>query len=85
MIRFDLHIKSGTGGYYDYDSCDLILKSEVHTKCLPRIGETISYMSNGFARKFLVTGIEHTILNSKNEIGNIAVYCIPVDGKPYDA
>lgn len=85
MIRFDLHIKSGTGGHCDYDGCDLILKSEIHTKCLPRIGETISYMSNGgYAREFLVTGIDHSILNSKNEIGSIVVYCVPIDGRSYD-
>lgn len=38
--KYDVKIKSGTGQYYDYDNCDLLLK-RCETHFLPRIGETI--------------------------------------------
>ena len=64
--KYDVKIKSGTGQYYDYDNCDLLLK-RCETHFLPRI----QYYS------FLVRDIEYWINEDKS---GIYVYVIPLDG-----
>lgn len=41
MYKYNINIKSGTSGWYDYDSCDYSF-GEFETQFIPRIGETIS-------------------------------------------
>lgn len=41
-MNMSILIKSGTGGHYDYDGCDLLIKKiDIKDFPIPRIGETI--------------------------------------------
>lgn len=80
MIEFSLSMKSGTGGYEDYDNCDLILKSVMLTETLPRTGETIQCKVKDSYRTFLIQEIRH-IFND-NKCDRTVLYCVPIDGKP---
>lgn len=92
MVTFNLHVKSGTGGYSDYDACDLSIFREIEAETLPRIGEKISFIQKVkeqyVTRFFLVTDINYHIgyicndNRSNVNISNITVCGIPVDGKP---
>ena len=69
-------VKSGTGGYYDSDGCDLCFRNvTTDESILPRIGDRISHAG----RKYIVIEVEHVIdlFDYKHNI-----YCIPIDGKP---
>ena len=69
-------VKSGTGGYYDSDGCDLCLRIvATDDPILPRIGDHISHAN----RKYIVIEVEHDIglFEYKHNI-----YCVPIDGKP---
>lgn len=78
--KYDVKIKSGTGQYYDYDNCDLLLK-RCETHFLPRKGETIQINLSKEKRiqyySFLVRDIEYWINEDKS---GIYVYVIPLDG-----
>ena len=72
-------VKSGTGGYYDSDGCDLLIcKQTMDEPILPRIGDHLSY----YGRKFVVIEVEH-VLDAFDYMHNI--YCVPIDGGPADA
>lgn len=79
MIKFCLSIKNGTGGYEDYDNCDLILEPSMFSEVLPRIGETIRCKIDNSYRVFWVKEVEHCF--DKNNGVRIVLYCVPIDGK----
>lgn len=85
--KYKIKIKSGTGQYYDYDNCDLLLK-ECETPFLPRVGEIIQINFNDEINpttgkkciryyNFLVRDIQYWISEDRN---GIDVYVVPIDG-----
>lgn len=89
MYKYNINIKSGTGGWYDYDGCDYSF-GEFKTQFIPRIGETISInletdKVNPNTKKplfryynFLVRDVVHWISN--NGSSGTTVYVIATDG-----
>lgn len=89
MHKYNINIKSGTSGWYDYDGCDYSF-GEFETKFIPRIGETISISLeteklNPKTNKpifnyynFLVRDVVHWIGN--NGSFGTTVYVIAIDG-----
>ena len=88
MVTFNLHVKNGTGGYSDYDACDLRLLGDITAEAIPRIGEKIVFpqKSKGVnvMRTFIVTDVSHNISVSYplKKVSDITVYIVPVDGMP---
>lgn len=85
--KYKIKIKSGTGQYYDYGNCDLLLK-ECETPFLPRVGEIIQINFNDEINpttgkkciryyNFLVRDIQYWISEDRN---GIDVYVVPIDG-----
>lgn len=88
-MNISINIKSGTGGYYDYDSCDLCIKEIKDDNFpIPRIGESIDILEkNDAERKFqngkflkelhqyLVTDV-HYWMNENNY--GVTVYVVPI-------
>lgn len=85
--KYKIKIKSGTGQYYDYGNCDLLLK-ECETPFLPRVGEIIQINFNDEVNpttgkkciryyNFLVRDIQYWISEDRN---GIDVYVVPIDG-----
>ena len=84
-----INIKSGTGGYYDYDGCDLCLKKiENENFPIPRIGESIDILEDNDKKKtnsrgdvfkiyhqYLVSDIRYWI--SDNSYG-VTIYVLPI-------
>lgn len=84
-----INIKSGTGGYYDYDGCDLCLKKiENENFPIPRIGESIDILEDNDKKKtnssgdifkiyhqYLVNDIRYWI--SDNSYG-ATIYVLPI-------
>lgn len=75
MYKYDLSIKSGTGGWFDEDGCDSCI-AELETDFIPRIGETIQIDNNNVYKKYLIRDVEYWY-RSKERNG-ITVYVIPI-------
>ena len=46
-MNISINVKSGTGGYYDYDGCDYCIKEiEDSNFPIPRIGESIEILED---------------------------------------
>ena len=90
MKNISILVKSGTGGYYDYDNCDLRLKTiEYDDFTIPRIGETIRILEDNDSgriseitkepvqemHKYLVRDIEHWIADENH---GIDIYVVPI-------
>ena len=84
-----VYVKSGTGGYFDYDGCDLLVK-EISTDIIPvpRIGETLDIWENNDDENtdskgeilkeyhnYLVTDVCYWV---QDNCGAIAVYVVPI-------
>lgn len=75
-----INIKSGTGGYYNYDGCDLCLR-EIKNKDfpIPRIGESIDILENDDNLKeyhqYLVSDVRYWIAD--NSYG-VTIYVLPI-------
>ena len=88
-MNMTINIKSGTGGYYDYDGCDLCVKEiTCENFPIPRIGESIEVSedndknqinSKGKILKefhqYLVNDVRYWI--SDNNYG-VTVYVVPI-------
>lgn len=88
-MNISINIKSGTGGYYDYDGCDLCLKEMTHENFpIPRIGETIDILEDNdnkttnsrgevlkVLHQYLVNDVNYWI--SDNAYG-VTIYVVPI-------
>ena len=88
-MNISINIKSGTGGYYDYDGCDLCIKEIKNDKFpIPRIGESIDICEENDEKRtnskgkilneyhqYLVTDVHYWI--SDNAYG-VVVYVVPI-------
>lgn len=99
MYTYNINVKEGTGGYFDYDNCDFTF-GEYTTPFLPRIGETIqlarqSKKVNPVTGKpflqyidLLVRDVNYYIIN--NDKNGITLYVTPIanddiyDMQPYE-
>lgn len=85
MYKYNVSLKSGTGGYFDEDDCDCLVK-KITTPFLPRIGETISIMvpikdnCKGY-QNFLVQDIKYWYFDEAEN--GITVYVIPINTLVY--
>jgi hypothetical protein len=64
-MQFNVYIKAGTCGYDDYDSCDMMLQSNIATDQLPNKYDNILLYSNGGYTKYLVTDVCRTFYEDK--------------------
>ena len=88
-MYISINIKSGTGGYYDYDGCDLCIKEiEYENFPIPRVGESIDILEDNDEKKtsskgkvlkelhkYLVNDICYWIVD--NDYG-VTVYVVPI-------
>lgn len=89
-----VYVKSGTGGYFDCDGCDLLVK-EISTDVIPvpRIGETLDIREDNDGKKtnargeilkeyhhYLVTDVRYWIHDNFGgiSVGGISVYVVPI-------
>lgn len=78
-MRIQFSVKSNTGGHFDYDDCDLLLK-EINSDIIPRIGETVKlYEINEAGGKeihdYLVREVQYLI---DDDYCEATVYVIPI-------
>lgn len=92
-MNISIKIKSGTGGYFDYDGCPYLIKTiKVPNFPIPRIGETLElYEPNDDGKQnrtgqtlceyhqYLVTDVRYWI-NDDNNFGT-DVYVVPIGRK----
>lgn len=88
-MNIEILVKSGTGGYYDYDNCDKLIKEiDYENFPIPRIGEYLdiweendkkSKNGNGEIIKeyheYLVTNIRYWLNDTKM---GVFIYVIPI-------
>jgi hypothetical protein len=88
-MNISINIKSGTGGYYNYDNCDLCVKKITYENFpIPRVGEILELLedndkritnSNGVILKeyhqYLVNNVNYWISN--NDYG-VTIYVVPI-------
>lgn len=88
-----INVKSGTGGYYDLDNCDMCIKKINNSNFpIPRIGESIQILEpndrgernilGDIAEEYhtyLVTDVKYWIVNEKDY--GVTVYVIPIGRK----
>ena len=88
-MNISICVKSGTGGYYDYDGCDLIIKEIDNSSFpIPRINETIEILENNDKghtnskgeilkeyHEYLVRDVRYWISDSCH---SIKVYVVPI-------
>ena len=91
-MNISVCIKSGTGGYYDYDGCDLCLKKiEYENFPIPRIGETIEILEENDEKRtnykgevlkefhqYLVRDVRYWMAD--NTYG-VTIYVVPIGRK----
>lgn len=88
-MTISINVKSGTGGYYDYDGCDLRLKKMENSNFpIPRIGESIEIWEDDDKKRtndkgiilktyhqYLVSDVRYWIIDEKY---GVTVYVIPI-------
>ena len=88
-MMMSVYVKSGTGGYSDYDGCDLLVKViPTDTIPVPRIGESIDILEDNDDKKtnakgeilkeyhsYLVTDVHYWVCDNS---GGISVYVVPI-------
>lgn len=88
-MTISINVKSGTGGYYDYDGCDLRLKKMENSDFpIPRIGESIEIWEDNDKKRtndkgiilktyhqYLVSDVRYWIADEKY---GVTVYVIPI-------
>lgn len=89
-----IYVKSGTGGYFNCDGCDLLVK-EISTDIIPvpRIGEALDIWEDNDDKKtnskgeilkeyhhYLVTDVRYWIHDNFGgiSVGGISIYVIPI-------
>lgn len=91
-MNISINIKSGTGGYYDYDGCELCMAEVKHENFpIPRIGESIDILEDNDEKKtnykgevlkeyhqYLVNDVRYWISN--NNYG-VTIYVLPIGRK----
>lgn len=92
-MTISICIKSGTGNYYDYDGCDMLLKELKNQNFhIPRIHETIEFWEPNDERiknqqgktlieshEYLVTDVCYQIVDEENF--SVRVYMVPIGRK----
>ena len=48
MFQYEILIKSGTSGHYDYDNCDLLIKEDFNVSVTPNVGNKIKINNNTY-------------------------------------
>lgn len=88
-MNISVNIKSGTGGYYDYDDCDLCIRNIKYENFpIPRIGESIDILEDNDRKKvnlkgdilkeyhqYLVRDIRYWVNDSDY---GVTIYVVPV-------
>lgn len=88
-MTISFYIKSGTGGYYDYGGCDLLIKEiQGDNFPIPRIRESIDILEDNDKKEtnhlgvilkvyhqYLVTDVRYWI--GENKYG-VSVYVVPI-------
>ena len=77
-MMISILVKSGTGGYYNEDGCDLEIQSISDNEFpIPRIGETLEILENGRGtyHDYLVTDVRYWINETRY---GVTVYAIPI-------
>lgn len=88
-MNISIYIKSGTGGYFDYDGCDLRVASiEKENFPIPRIGESIDVLEDDDKKRtnlkgeiikkyhqYLVTDVHYWISDDNH---GVAIYVVPI-------
>lgn len=88
-MTISINIKSGTGGHYDYDNCDLCIKEiKDNNYPIPRIGESIDIWEDNDEKRtnskgvilktyhqYLVSDVRYWIADEKY---GVTVYVIPI-------
>lgn len=84
-MELSINIKSGTGGYADYDGCDMIIKRITSANLyVPRIGETIKIFTDckTCADNLAPTVIEYKVIDVVYDIYSencdVIVYVVPI-------
>ena len=89
-MTISIYIKSGTGGYSDYDGCDMLVKELKNSNFpIPRIHETIEILEPNDTKKtnqagevlkeyhqYLVTDVRYWIIDEKKN--GVSVYVLPI-------
>ena len=81
MYKYNVYIKSGTGGHFDEDGCDNLI-AELVTPFLPRIGEIISLEERNkenklYYQSYLIRDIKYWV-QENNQNNGIDLYVIPI-------
>ena len=64
---YEISIKSGTNGWSNEDGCDMMI-AKINSDNIPRVGETIQlFDKHGVVNEYLVTSIETSIMDYRNE------------------
>jgi hypothetical protein len=93
-MNISINIKSGTGGYDEYDGCDFCVKKiEYENFPIPRIGESIDIREDNDKKianikgeilkeyhEYLVTNVHYWIAD--NSYG-VTIYVVPVGRNAY--
>lgn len=90
-------VKNGTGGYFEEDGCNLLLKEieiEGDYYPIPRIGETIELWEENDQKKtnskgkilhevheYLVTDVRYCLIDHSNTKYCVTIYVVPI-GRP---
>ena len=89
FMVISINVKSGTGGYSDYDGCDLCIKEiESENFPIPRIGESLDIMEDNDRKRtndkgkilqefhtYLVTDVRYWLCD--DDYG-VTIYVIPI-------
>lgn len=89
-MTISIYIKSGTGGYSDYDGCDRLVKEFKNSKFpIPRINESIEILEPNDAKRtnqngevlkeyhqYLVTDVRYWIIDE--ERNGVSIYVVPI-------
>lgn len=81
MYEISINIKSGIGGYEDYDGCDLCVET-VYLDVVPRKDEIFILQKRGNTHKFLISDVIYSY-GWESKRTWYTLYVIPIDGKNY--
>lgn len=89
-MKIQFKVKSGTGGYFDYEACDLLLKT-VRMGVVPRIYEKVEIIEDNDAgrknesgqvlqesHEYLVTDVIYCLGTGYGEDREVKVYVVPI-------
>ena len=89
-MKIQFKVKSGTGGYFDYEACDLLLAT-VSMAVVPRVHEKIEIIEDNDAgrknasgqvlqepHEYLVTDVIYCLGDGYGEGRAVKVYVVPI-------